>query len=117
MRSAPGPTLEGRGRGRGGGARAGNGRGFPARRGRDGPLKPYWSLVFKFITDVIGDIPPSNHTTAIIFNMWTRDKLGTDSASAFIRHAFGCFYDAFSQIDLTNRPFIHTLVFHETLLS
>ena len=80
-------------------------------------LKPYWSLVFKFITDVIGDIPPSNHTTAIIFNMWTRDKLGTDSASAFIRHAFGCFYDAFSQIDLTNRPFIHTLVYHETLLS
>ena len=33
MRSAPGPTLEGRGRGRGGGARAGNGRGFPAVEG------------------------------------------------------------------------------------
>ena len=36
---------------------------------------------------------------------------------AFLRHAFGCFYDAFSQIDLANKPFIPTLVFHETLLS
>ena len=33
------------------------------------------------------------------------------------RHAFSCFYDAFSQIDLANKPFIPTLVFHETLLS
>ena len=34
------------------------------------------------------------------------------------RYAFGCFYDAFSQIDLANRLFIPTLVFvHKTLLS
>jgi hypothetical protein len=49
--------------------------------------------------------------------MWTQNTLGTESASAFLRHAFGCFYDAFSQIDLANKPFIPTLVFHETLLS
>ena len=59
----------------------------------------------------------TNHTTPIIFNMWTQNTLGTESASAFVRHAFGCFYDAFSQIDLTNKPFIPTLVFHEALLS
>ena len=49
--------------------------------------------------------------------MWTKEKLGTESACAFLRHAFGCFYDAFSLIDLANKPFIATLVFHETLLS
>ena len=59
----------------------------------------------------------TNHTTPIIFNMWTQNTLGTESASAFLRHAFGCFYDAFSQIDLANKPFIPILVFHETLLS
>jgi hypothetical protein len=47
----------------------------------------------------------------------SRDKLLPEPACAFIRHAFGCFYDAFSQIDLTNKPFTPTLVFHETLLS
>ena len=46
-----------------------------------------------------------------------RDKLLPEPACAFIRHAFGCFYDAFLQIDLANKPFIPTLVFHETLLS
>ena len=45
-----------------------------------------------------------------------RDKLLPEPACAFIRHAFGCFYDAFLQIDLANKPFIPTLVFHETLL-
>ena len=49
--------------------------------------------------------------------MSTNDKLASEPTRAFLRHAFGCFYDAFSQIDLTNKPFIHTLVFHETLLS
>ena len=46
-----------------------------------------------------------------------RDKLLPEPACAFIRHAFGCFYVAFLQIDLANKPFIPTLVFHETLLS
>ena len=49
--------------------------------------------------------------------MKSRDNLLPEPTCAFLRHAFGCFYDAFSQIDLANRPFIHTLVFHETLLS
>ena len=61
-------------------------------------------------------IPPSsNPTTAIIFNMKSRDNLLPEPTCAFLRHAFGCFYDAFSQIDLANRPFIiHTLVFHRS---
>ena len=80
-------------------------------------LKPYWKLVFTFIATVLGDPLPPNYTTAIIFNMWTQNTLGTEPASAFLRHAFGCFYDAFSQIDLTNKPLIPILVFHETLLS
>ena len=46
--------------------------------------------------------------------MKSRDNLLPEPTCAFLRHAFGCFYDAFSQIDLANRPFIiHTLVFHE----
>jgi hypothetical protein len=80
-------------------------------------IKPYWNLVFNFIIKVLGEPHPPNRTAAIIFNKWTQDTLGTESTCAFIRHAFGCFYDAFSQIDLTNKPFIPTLVFHETLLS
>ena len=56
-------------------------------------------------------------TTAIIFNMRSQNELLPEPPCAFIRHAFGCFYDAFSQIDLANKPFIPTLVFHETLLS
>jgi hypothetical protein len=49
--------------------------------------------------------------------MKSNNELLSEPARAFIRHAFGCFYDAFSQIDLANKPFIPTLVFHETLLS
>ena len=49
--------------------------------------------------------------------MKSRDNLLPKPTCAYLRHAFGCFYDAFSQIDLANRPFIPTLVFHETLLS
>jgi hypothetical protein len=49
--------------------------------------------------------------------MRSQNELLSEPACAFIRHAFGCFYDAFSQIDLADKPFIPTLVFHETLLS
>ena len=49
--------------------------------------------------------------------MRSQNELLSEPTCAFIRHAFGCFYDAFSQIDLANKPFIPTLVFHETLLS
>ena len=80
-------------------------------------LKPYWNLVFKFITTVLGEPYIPYPTTAIIFNMRSQNELLSEPTCAFIRHAFGCFYDAFSQIDLTNKPFTPTLVFHETLLS
>ena len=80
-------------------------------------LKPYWNLVFNFLTTVLGESHISNPTTAIIFNMKSKDSLLPEPTCAFLRHAFGCFYDAFSQIDLANRPFIHAAVFHETLLS
>ena len=80
-------------------------------------LKPFWDLVFNFITTVIGDPPPQNRSHAIIFNMWTRDHLGSESACAFLRHAFGCFYNAFSKVDLEQKLFSTPLVFHKTLLS
>lgn len=55
-------------------------------------LQPYWNLVFNFMTKIIGDSPPSNHTTAII-NMWTRNKLGTPIGTVGLRlptpRAFG----------------------------
>ena len=80
-------------------------------------LKPFWDLVFNFITPVIGDPPPKNRSHAIIFNMWTRDDLGSESACAFLRHAFGCFYNAFSKVDLEQKLFSTPLVFLKTLLS
>ena len=83
-------------------------------------LKPFWDLVFNFITTVIGDPPPRSRTEAIIFNMWTRDHLGSESvesACALLRHAFGCFYNAFSKVDLEQKLFSTPLVFHKTLLS
>ena len=49
--------------------------------------------------------------------MWTRDDLGSESACAFLRHAFGCFYNAFSKVDLEQKLFSTPLVFHKTLLS
>ncbi len=49
--------------------------------------------------------------------MWTRDHLGSESACAFLRHAFGCFYNAFSKVDLEQKLFSTPLVFHKTLLS
>ena len=63
-------------------------------------LKPYWNLVFKFITTVLNEPQPGNRTNAIIFNISTNDKLVSEPIRALLRHAFGCFYDAFSQIDL-----------------
>ena len=49
--------------------------------------------------------------------MWTRDHLGSESACALLRHAFGCFYNAFSKVDLEQKIFSTLLVFHKTLLS
>ena len=80
-------------------------------------LKPFWDLVFNFIATVIGDPPPRSRPDAIIFNMWNRDDLGSEPACAFLRHAFGCFYDAFSKVDLEQKLFSTPLVFHKTLLS
>ena len=80
-------------------------------------LKPFWDLVFNFITTIIGDPPPQFRPAAIIFNMWHRDHLGSESACAFLRHAFGCFYNAFSKVDLEQKLFSTPLVFHKTLLS
>ena len=52
-----------------------------------------------------------------VYSLRATNELLTEPTRAFLRHAFGCLYDAFSQIDLANKPFIATLVFHETLLS
>ena len=49
--------------------------------------------------------------------MWNRDDLGSESACALLRHAFGCFYNAFSKVDLEQKLFSTPLVFHKTLLS
>ena len=49
--------------------------------------------------------------------MWNQDDLGSESACAFLRHAFGCFYNAFSKIDLEQKLFSTPLVFLKTLLS
>ena len=42
---------------------------------------------------------------------------GSESACAFLRHAFGCFYNAFPKVDLEQKLFSTPVVFHKTLLS
>ena len=80
-------------------------------------VKPYWDLVFIFIKDVLGEGPLTHRDTAIIFNMKTPTELLAEPIRAFLRHAYGCFYDAFSKVDLLKKLFTPTLVFHQTLLS
>ena len=42
-------------------------------------LKPFRDLVFNFIITVIGDPLAARRTEAIIFNMWTRNDLASES--------------------------------------
>ena len=72
-------------------------------------LRPYWNLVARIQLHHHSPrrtIPPRTQSPpcAIIFNMKTRDSLLPEPTCALLRHAFGCFYDAFSQIDLATEP-------------
>ena len=49
--------------------------------------------------------------------MWNQDDLGSESACSFLRHAFGCFYNAFSKVDLEQKLFSTHLAFLKTLLN
>ena len=68
--------------------------------------KPFWDKVFHFICLVTNAPPPQYRVQAIIFNMWTRDTLGPIEARAIIRHAYGCFYNDFSNVDLQGKRFV-----------
>ena len=47
--------------------------------------------------------------------MWTRDTLGPIEARAIIRHAYGCFYNDFSNVDLQGKRFVPQLTYHRFL--
>ena len=53
-----------------------------------------------FCCTVIGTARPNNATEAIILGRWSRNEVGQEAALAFIRHAYGKFYDSFSNVDL-----------------
>ena len=63
-------------------------------------LKPYWNLVFNLIIiTVLGEPYLSNPTHRHHIQLKSKDSLLPEPTCAFLRHAFGCFYDAFSQIE------------------
>ena len=80
-------------------------------------MKLYWDLVFDFIKNVIGDSPPANRQLAIVLNVWSRNTLGSVAAMAFVRHAYGKFYDAFTCVDTLDKPLITQITFLSTLIS
>ena len=49
--------------------------------------------------------------------MRTPTELLSETTRAFLRHAYGCFYDAFSKVDLLKKLFTPALVFQQTLLN
>ena len=79
--------------------------------------KQYWDLVFRFITTVVGAPPPADRQKAIILNLWSRNKLGDETAIAFIRHAYGKLYDAFTCVDTLNKQFVYQITFLCALIS
>ena len=62
--------------------------------------QPLWKAVIDFCCTVIGTARPNNAREAIIFGRWSRNEVGQEAALAFIRHAYGKFYDSFSNVDL-----------------
>jgi hypothetical protein len=79
--------------------------------------KPFWDLVFKFITDTLKISPPSNRSRAIIFNEWGRNKIGPIEACAFIRHAFQHFIQDFVSIETNGTTFKPPHTFFRTITS
>ena len=70
-----------------------------------------------FTEDVLHTPRTPNPERAIILGLWTRQDLGPEIARAFLRHAFGCFYDDFSNVDLNDKVFLWQVTFHTALLS
>jgi hypothetical protein len=79
--------------------------------------RTYWKLVFNFIADVLKAGRPTMQKEAILFNMWAKNTLGSEAANAFIRHAFGVFYAAFTKVETEDRIFAPPLVFERTIIN
>ena len=59
-----------------------------------------------FVENVL-HAPHTHHVArAVILGLWTRQDLGPEIARAFLRHAFGCFYNDFSNVDLNEKVFL-----------
>lgn len=54
---------------------------------------------------------------AIVLNIFNtrQELLGSVEACAFVRHAFGCFYRDFAQVDLGDRAFIPVYTFSDLM--
>ena len=49
--------------------------------------------------------------------MWDKDEIGSESACAFVRHAYSAFYRDFTLVDTDNRKFIAAETFRRAMYS
>jgi len=57
-------------------------------------IRPYWSMVIKFIKEVLKETPAQKDVYTIVFNMsnMAQGKMMSTEACAFARHAFDRFW-------------------------
>ena len=67
------------------------------------------------IRDVLGVRNPTNRHEAIILNFWKPGTVGDTAACAFIRHAYGNMYRAFTFVDTLGAAFNWKITFARTL--
>ena len=70
-----------------------------------------------FTENVLHALPTNNAARAVILGLWPNNILGPETARAFLRHAFGCFYDDFSKVDLSGHIFLWQVTFRTALFS
>jgi len=61
-------------------------------------MREFWSNIFDFLGKA-GVPPPESRAEAIVFNLWTDDKLGPVLARAIVRHAYRQMYTRFAKVD------------------
>jgi hypothetical protein len=78
---------------------------------------PLWKACMHFCYTALSAPRTPDIAKAIILGLWKDDELGPEDARAFLRHAYGVFYDEFSVTDINSTPFVWQKVFRDALLS
>jgi hypothetical protein len=70
-----------------------------------------------FCYSILGSPRPASSELALIFGMQSYSTLLPEMARAFLRHAYGCFYRDFSNVDTKGRRFIWEFTYKSALTS